>query len=336
MWQFMSGTARDHGLKQNWYIDERADPEKATHAAATYLKTLGEMFDNDWHLALASYNGGPARVQRAMTLSHKNDFWAVSTNRRYLPNETREYVPMILAAIVIAKNPAQYGFQIASETPLNYETIRVSDPIDLRRIAEWASVPIDDIQALNPELRRWTTPIRTSDYDLKVPVGTSDALRLRLAETQTDSLSTLQWYSVKRGETLLSIARKLGVKQSDLAEANFLSVRSKVALGQQLIVPREPTTLLAARAESPAPEPQLAVASQVVPAKASIATPAAARLEPQKLVYRVKRGDTLFSIARLYNTTVESLRSWNAAVIKGNRIKVGDRLTIFAQRTSTN
>ncbi len=336
MWQFMRDTGLENGLKQNWYIDERSDPEKATHAAAAYLKSLGDMFDNDWHLALASYNGGPGRVQRAMTVSRKTDFWAISENRRYLPNETREYVPMILAAIVIAKNPLQYGFELASEIPLNYETVRISDPIDLRRVAEWVGASIDDIQALNPELRRWTTPIRTSDYELKVPVGSSDALRVRLSEAPADSLSSLQWYTVKRGDTLLAIARKLGVKQTDLAEANFVSVRTRVAPGQQLIVPREPTTLLAARAETPAPEPQLAVASRVVPAKASLATPAAAHLEPQKLVYRVKRGDTLFSIARVYNTTVESLKSWNAAVIKGNRIKIGDRLTIFAQRTSTN
>jgi peptidoglycan lytic transglycosylase D len=336
MWQFMRGTALDHGLKQNWYIDERADPEKATLAAATYLKTLGEMFDDNWHLALASYNGGPARVQRAMTVSKKSDFWSLSASRRYLPDETREYVPMILASIIIARNPSLYGFTVDALTPLSYETVKVSDPIDLRRIAEWVGVPVDDIQALNPELRRWTTPIRTSDYDLKVPVGSSDALRVRLAETSADTLSSLQWHTVKRGETLLTIARQLNVKQTDLAEANFLSVRARVAAGQQLIIPREPTTLLAARAESPAPEPQMAVASQVVPARASMATPAAARLEPQKLVYRVKRGDTLFSIARLYNTTVESLKGWNAAIIKGNRINVGDRLTIFAQRVSTN
>ncbi len=108
MWQFMRGTAAEQGLKQNWYIDERSDPEKATRAAAGYLKTLGGMFSGDWHLALASYNGGPGRVQRAMTRSGKDDFWTLSTTSRYLPRETREYVPMILAAIVIAKNPSQY------------------------------------------------------------------------------------------------------------------------------------------------------------------------------------------------------------------------------------
>ena len=105
MWQFMRSTGLEHGLTQNWYIDERSDPEKATKAAAQYLKTLGNMFDSDWHLAMASYNGGPGRVQRAMTRSGKKDFWTLSATSRDLPRETREYVPMILAAIVIAKNP---------------------------------------------------------------------------------------------------------------------------------------------------------------------------------------------------------------------------------------
>jgi peptidoglycan lytic transglycosylase D len=336
MWQFMRGTGLDHGLKQNWYIDERSDPEKATRAAATYLKTLGNMFNGDWHLALASYNSGPSRVQHAMTRARKNDFWDLTETARFLPHETREYVPMILAAIVIAKNPVQYGFNFAAELPLSYEKVTVTDAIDLRQVAEWTGVPIDDIQALNPELRRWTTPVRTSQYELKVPVGTGDAFRARLSETSPESLSALQWHTVKRGESLLSIARKLQVKQADLADANYLSIRARVTPGQQLIIPRAPTTLLAARADNPAPEPEMAVARPVAPAKASLVLATSARLEPQKVVYRVKHGDTLFSIARLYNTTVDSLKNWNAAIIKGNRINIGDRLTIFALRTSTN
>ena len=111
VWQFMHGTALENGLKADWYLDERADPMKATQAAAKYLKTLHRMFE-DWHLAMASYNGGPGRVKRALTRSRKNDFWELTATTRYLPRETRDYVPMILAAVIIAKNPAQYGFDI--------------------------------------------------------------------------------------------------------------------------------------------------------------------------------------------------------------------------------
>ena len=110
-WQFMKPTAQDHGLKTDWYIDERSDPEKATVAAAKYLKTLHRMFDGDWHLVLAAYNGGLGRLQRAMRSSGADDFWSLAESPRHLPRETREYVPLILAAIIVAKNPAQYGFE---------------------------------------------------------------------------------------------------------------------------------------------------------------------------------------------------------------------------------
>ena len=227
--------------------------------------------------------------------------------------------------------------------PLAYEKVQVSDPIDLRLVAEWTNAPIDDIEALNPELRRWTTPVRSPKYEIKLPVGTGDAFRARLAETPPESLNAFQWHSVKRGETLLSISRKLKVRQADLAEANSLTLRSRVQPGQQLIIPRAPTTLLAARPENPAPEePVVAESRPGVAAEATAATspkPAAAspttdNAEPQRIVHRVKRGDTLSSIARLYNTTVASLKSWNTRIIRGNQINIGDRLTIFATRAA--
>lgn len=340
LWQFMASTGKMHGLKQDWYIDERSDPEKATRAAATYLKTLAGMFDGDWHLALASYNGGPGRVGRAQKRARKTDFWALSQASRFLPRETREYVPMILAAIVIAKNPAQYGFEPEPEAPLAYEKVAISDPVDLRRVAEWTNASIDDIQALNPELRRWTTPVRYPEYELKVPAGSADALRGHLAEASSEELTTLQWHTVKKGESLLSISRKLKVKQSDLMDANYLSRKARVTAGQRLVIPRAPTTLLAARTDTPpVPDALVAVSQPTVEGMAMVASnpqPAAERDpsekdEPQKIVYRVKRGDTLFSIARLYNTTVDALKTWNSR-IRGNRINVGDRLTIFSAR----
>lgn len=336
MWQFMRSTGIEHGLSHNWYIDERSDPEKATKAAAQYLKSLGKMFDGDWHLAMASYNGGPGRVQRAMKRSGRKDFWTLSAAPRgVLPRETREYVPMILAAIVIAKNPAQYGFDFDPELPLAYEKVQVSDPVDLRLVAEWTNASIADIEALNPELRRWTTPVRSPNYEIKVPVGAGDAFRARLAETPTESLNAFQWHSVKRGESLQTIARKLKVRQADLAEANSLSVRAQVRQGQRLIIPRAPTTLLAARPENPAPGTVLAESRPVVSATAMLdATPTGDGVEPQRVVYRVKRGDTLFSIARLFNTTVDALKSWNSRTIRGNQINIGDRLTIFASRAA--
>ncbi|HWP34403.1 MAG TPA: transglycosylase SLT domain-containing protein, partial [Thermodesulfobacteriota bacterium] len=254
VWQFMRGTALEHGLRSDWYIDERSDPEKATRAAARYLKSLVAMFDGDWHLALASYNAGPGRVQRALRRSGAGDFWELTRSSRYLPRETREYVPMILAAIIIARNPAQYGLTLIPEPPLTYESVKVPRALDLRRVAEWTNTSIDEIQALNPELRRLMTPIR-QEYELKVPVGTAELVRARLAVAAAEELSGAKWYTVKRGESLSTIARRLGVSRTDLAEANHLTLRSRVRAGQKLVIPRSPTAALAAARRRAGAEP---------------------------------------------------------------------------------
>jgi membrane-bound lytic murein transglycosylase D len=340
-WQFMRATASDQGLKTDWYVDERSDPEKATIAAAKYLKLLHDMFDGDWHLVLAAYNGGLGRVQRAMRRSGQEDFWAISTSSRYLPRETREYVPLILAAIIVAKNPTQYGFDITAEAPIAYETVTVPRAIDLRRVAEWTESSIDDIQQLNPELRRWTTPLKT-EYELKVPTGTGERFRTRLASASPDELVALTWYTVKKGESLATIARKLRVSRLDLAEANHLSTKSKVRVGQSLVVPRAPATLLATNSRPAAPTQ---VASRAIAGPAPLAggdeTPsapaakAAARPQPtakpasaKTVTYRVKSGDTLSSIAQLFDTTVAKIKSLNR--LTSNRIKPGLRLKIAA------
>ncbi len=327
VWQFMSGTALENGLRRDWYIDERSDPEKAPVAAARYLKTLGNLFSGDWHLALASYNGGPGRLQRAIRRVGVEDFWKLAEKPKLLPRETREYVPMILAAIVIARNPAQYGFEFNPELPAEYDQITVPRPVDLRRVAEWAGTTIDEIQSLNPELRRWTTPVKDAQYELKVPAGTAERVLTRLEEAPSIALASLKWYTVKRGDTLPLIARKLSVSKADLAEANYLKVTARVTPGQKLIVPRETTALMAARTERTVPVADsrpLATEQRVVLAQDSSGS------NRVKVLYRVQEGDTLASIARLFKIPVASLRTWNK--IPGTRIAEGDRLTIYTVR----
>lgn len=323
VWQFMRGTGLENGLRQDWYIDERSDPEKATIAAAKYLSTLAGMFDGDWHLALASYNGGPGRLQRAMKQGRADDFWTLANNPRILPRETRDYVPMILAAIVIARNPAQYGFEFESEVPHAYETVTLDKPVDLRRVAEWADTTISNIQTLNPELRRWTTPIRDDAYTLKVPAGTADVVKAKLEDASTADLASLRWYTVKRGDTLSTIARTLRVSRADLAEANYLKLTSRVEPGSKLMVPYESTVMMAARADRPVPatESRALVADAVVPAVA------ASDGQRIKVTYQVKRGDTLASIARVFSTSVSAIKTWNR--IPGTQIRTGERLTIY-------
>ena len=324
-WQFMRATAVEQGLKHDWYVDERSDPEKATLAAARYLKSLYKMFDGDWHLVLAAYNGGLGRLQRAMKNARTEDFWQLSESSRFLPKETREYVPLILAAIVVAKNPAQYGFNVLPAAPVEYEKVLVPRAIDLRRVAEWTGQTIDEVQELNPELRRWTTPLATPNYEIKVPAGTASTFASRLATASPDQLASLKFYTVRRGESIATIARKLSVSRTDLAEANKLSIRSPVRTGQELLIPRAPTGLLAASASAPAPD---SVPSRAISASATVSP---SRREPSAtLMYQVKRGDTLSSIARLFNTSVAKIRSWNR--LNDNHIVPGDRLKILASR----
>jgi membrane-bound lytic murein transglycosylase D len=327
VWQFMRGTALENGLKTDWFLDERADPEKSTVAAARYFKTLYGMF-GDWHLAMASYNGGPGRVQRAMKRSGKSDFWSLTATTRYLPRETRDYVPMILAAALIARNPAQYGFDIPEWPVTPTETVTLPAAVDLRRVAEWTATPIDTIQQLNPELRRWTTPIRPGDYAVRVPVGTADAVRTGLAAAEPHQLNALQWHTVKRGDTLATIARKLRVPRADLADANYLRTSARLAPGQRLLVPRMPSAALLARAVG-SPLPQTAMLA--APPDAS---PAPRATAPVRVVYRVRKGDTLSAIARRHGVSVEAIKNWNR--LSSSALSIGTRLVIRSERNAND
>ncbi len=332
IWQFMRGTGLENGLRHDWYIDERAEPEKATRAAAQYLKTLHGMFGGDWHLALASYNAGPGRVSRAMKRSGRTDYWKLTATTRFLPRETRDYVPLILAAMIIARNPEQYGLNVQPVGQVRYEAVALTSPTDLRRVAEWVAEPVKVIQDLNPELRRWTTPVKAAEYELKVPAGTGDIVRANLALANPDDLAPLNWHTVKKGETLQTISKKLKVTRADLAEANYLSTRAKLAAGQRLIVPRAPALLLASAPDNPPPLTETRSPDAVLAANSAAVNslaPAVGERTPASLTYRVKRGDTLSRIAKTYQTTVASLKTWNR--LPSNTIHVGQRLTIRTQ-----
>ena len=336
IWQFMRGTGLENGLKHDWYIDERADPEKATRAAARYLKTLHGMF-GDWHLALASYNGGPGRVQRALKRSGKDDFWTLTATSAYLPRETRDYVPLILAAVIVAKNPAQYGLVI--DDPANgrdVESVALDSPVDLRQVASWLGVELRTIQDLNPELRRWMTPLRDTDYELKVPAGSGDIVRARLLGHEPAELAPVTLYTVKKGDTLLSVAKKLKVTRADLAEANYLKTNAKVQTGQRLVIPRAPAldrrfdgeVILAVAAL----EPTSPAAGATKTARTVASTSGTARNAEVKVVHRVKSGETLTSIAKRYGTSVSALKQWNK--LQGSMIQAGQRLTIMSKRSA--
>ena len=363
IWQFMSGTGLDNGLTHDWYIDERVEAEKSTRAAAKYLKTLHAMFEGDWALALAAYNAGQGRVRRALKRSGRSDYWSLTASTMYLPRETRNYVPLVMAAMVIARDPAKHGLNVQPPDTPRVETVRLPAAVDLRWIATWIGSSVSAIQALNPELRRWLTPIRATDHPLKVPSGTGDIIRAHLALASPDDLAPLDRHTVEKGETLVAISRKLKVTRTDLAEANYLSTRARLQVGQRLIVPRAPALQLVSQDSTP---PELApgtsaraerVASVDTNADtdaeavltvtadtevdatvdavvaANITEAAAEPPPPASIVHRVERGDTLFSLAKSYGTSVASLKRWNR--LRSNTILVGQRLTIFTGQVAT-
>jgi membrane-bound lytic murein transglycosylase D len=198
-------------------------------------------------------------------------------------------------------------------------------PVDLRRVAEWTGTSITTIQTLNPELRRWTTPVKSSDYALNVPEGTAATVNARVQHMPPGERAALNWYTVRTGDSLQTIARKLRVSRRDLAEANYLRTASPVRPGQQLVIPRPPATLMAARPDRPVPVAE----SRRVAAGAGLMTgaPSAAQSKDARLIYEVKQGDTLSSIARGFRTTVAALRSWNH--LASSHVSAGDRLMIL-------
>jgi membrane-bound lytic murein transglycosylase D len=249
-----------------------------------------------------------------------------------LPRETREYVPMILAAVIIAKNPSQYGFDIVPMVPTPTETVLVPEALDLRRVAEWAGVPVDDIQKLNPEFRRWTTPVRKGEYTIKVPEGTAERVRAGLEASAPNQLNALQFHTVKRGETLTTIARKLRVNRVDLAEANYLRTTARLRAGTRLVIPRMPSAALLARATREPSELEKTAESIVTDVLAET-TAVAPMVENRAAVrtYRVKSGDTLYGIAKRFRVTVNQLKAWNK--LRTTNLQVGTRLLLQQPRS---
>ncbi len=232
-WQFMPATGRRFGLAQDSWIDERSDNEKATRAAAQYLRHLHEVFE-DWNLALAAYNAGEGTVRRAIRRQGTNDFWELA-RARALPRETRDYVPRIQAAILVAGAPERYGFAIDPHAaPAASETVEVDGPFALRDVARCTGLDLGTLQDLNPVLVKPATPAHRA-FALKVPEGSADAVAGCL-----ESVPQVKTHVVRgRGVTLAVVARKYGTRVSDLARVNGMVIRSKLTLarGTELIIP---------------------------------------------------------------------------------------------------
>ncbi len=304
VWQFISATGRRYGLDVDWWVDERSDPEKATQAAAKYLKTLHGIF-GDWNLALAGYNAGEGKVLRAMRRYNTSDFWQIRKTRG-LRAETKNYVPLIHAAIVIAKAPERYGFTITAEAAPDFERVPIAGAIDLRAIAECAGEPLEEIRSLNPELRRIATPADRT-FELRVPRGRAQQVDQCVSNLPPEKRVNFRRHVVRRGQTLAGIARANGVRAADISEANSLVPGRRLRPGTELIIPIPP--------------------SRVVTVSHQREAGVADSPDGRRVRYRTRRGDTLASIAAQYGTTVRELQAWNG--LRTSRIAVGRLLTIY-------
>jgi membrane-bound lytic murein transglycosylase D len=288
MWQFMPHGS--YGLTRNPYMDERFDPEKSTRAYARYMKFLYDEL-GDWYLAMAAYDWGAGNVQRAVVKTGYADFWELY-KRRELPRETQNYVPEILAAIIIANHPTQYGFDdITLDPPVLTDTVTLNYPVDVRLVSDLVGAPVDEIEALNPSLLRMVTPPDTS-FDLHLPAGTAALFGQRIALIPEARRNSWRYHPVAAGDTLASVAREFSVPVADLAAANQLRQADSIQDLQALLVPVPP---------APAPS-------------------ARTRL------YTVRKGDTLVTIADRFGVSLNQLRRWNK--ISGTRVEPGRRLHV--------
>lgn len=218
-WQFIAGTAKRYGLKIDWWMDERKDPVKSTEAAASYLKDLYGMFGS-WNLAMAAYNAGEGRILRALQRTKSDDYWSL-LKTRHIRNETKEYIPRFIAARMIAVNPGEYGFEnLDYHTPFQYDEVVLESPVDLDVAATCAETSLVMIKELNPELRRWSTPPNLGQYRLRIPAGRKDTFFENLMKTPEEEWFSVSVYTVKKGDTIKSIAAKAGIPVNVLLELN--------------------------------------------------------------------------------------------------------------------
>ena len=302
-WQFIEETGKRYGLKVNSYVDERRDPVLSTRAAAEYFKNLYNVFTS-WHMALASYNTGEYRVMRAVMRYYTKDFWYLSS-KRSLPRETRNYVPKLIAAIRISKDPKKYGFEgIEYQAPLEYETVKLDFPVSLKKIAAKMDIEYKEIQKLNPRYRGEYVPIDEKEKTvLRVPVGKKEAIVSILAECRMDKpkfmYSDHYWYRIRRGDTLYRLARRNRTTISTIRRMNKMSPRRTVLrVGRRIKLPYYNRATKRNR--------KYAMADSHV----------------------VKKGESLNSIAKKYRVQVGKIRSINKLTSSSTLIHPGQVLQL--------
>jgi membrane-bound lytic murein transglycosylase D len=287
IWQFMASRGRGYGLHHNMYVDDRQDPEKSTRAAARHLKDLYNQF-GDWYLAMAAYNSGPGTVQAAVKRTGYADFWELY-NRKVLPRETKNYVPIILAVTIMAKNPSQYGLEsIEMEKPDDYDAVTIDYPVDLRLVGDCVGATPTELQDINPSLLRLSTP-RTGSFQLHIPAGTKDQFETAIAAVPPDKRLWWRYHTVHSGETIMALARTYHTTAKQIQEANHLD-SVELESDAKLIIP----VAAGKRADD-----GVAYAKRITR-------------------YKVHKGDTVESVAENFGISAQQLRRWNG--LRGNSL----------------
>ncbi len=306
-WQFLRSTARMYGLRVDNFVDERRDPIRSTEAAIRFLKDLYEDL-GDWSLAVAAYNGGIGRVSRAVRRAGTTDFWEL-VRRRFLKRETRNYVPRLIAAIMIAKNPEKYGFNdITPYSPLEFETVDTPPWTSLQAVAVAAGVEFSILKDLNRHLRRAITPPDVPSYPVRVPVGTAAKVRKNLDRVYATVRTRFRTHVVRKNETIGRICRRYRISRTTLLKANNLT-NPRLRAGQRLRIPYQSTIYKL----SPVDLDQMR---------------AAGGPNRDLILHQVKPGESVWSIARRYNVPTHLIASWNN--LKDiSRIRAGEQLALF-------
>ena len=350
-WQFIPGTAKMFHLKDDFWVDERRDPIKATHAAADYLSLLHSTLGH-WYLAWAGYNTGGGRVRRMIEVSGTRDFWELSEMKKGFAKETKHYVPKLIACALVARHPEAFGFaneEFDPEGPFEFDEVALSDSVDLEVLATSAGVSIDDLRELNPELKRWCTPPSTSEhpYLLRIPKGRKTSFDETFAKYAPQERLNFKIHRVAKGDTLSKIALSYHSAQEAILRMNGLTSARALRLGTDLVVPvpsaaaikagksdtaLERQIVRARRSGLSAARPQDEIPAGTQEGSGKTMTSGTVTVETvggkTKVTYGVARGDSLWTIARRFDIRVAELKAWNE-VLTSNKLKVGLALVVW-------
>ena len=304
LWQFMAPTGRDYGLQVSRYLDERRDAEKSTKAAVAYLKHLHNEF-GDWYLAVAAYNGGPGTMRNAIKRCGTTDFWEIAQSN-HLALETKRYVPKLIAAIIIAKEPEKYGFtDIVPEPPLAFDTITVGPGLSLEAAALLAGSDDSKLKQLNQELLTGKTPLDCESYELKIPSGSKALAERNLPRLHSVATTDYKTHVVKKNETIAQICKQYNINTTTLLKVNNLKSNT-LSAGARL---RIPYRTIAYRLLPEGMDPRSAAGNALV-------------------LHTIKKGDTLSKISRQYQVPVELIVSWNG-LRNAHQISAGQQLALY-------